>query len=118
MYQRLIDAGQRIFYQPAARVHHGVPRNRQTRRYLLHRLFWDGASQSLLAFGAAQERGRPYHPWREAYRDLRHCGRCTFDMLGGLGRLRQHAAWDALLRLTQRLGRLRAHVEIGMERAQ
>lgn len=114
IFNRLVMAGHGVFYQPTARVHHGVPRERQTRRYLVRRLFWDGASQPLMASSQAQEQEAPYFPWREAYLDLRRCGRFAFNLMTPLLLLRQDETWDSLWMLIQRLGRLWMHLALGV----
>lgn len=112
IYQRLVQTGHSIFYQPTARVHHGVPKERQTRRYLLRRLFWDGASQPLLKLSQLSDPKSQYRPGREAYIDLRRCGRFVVDFFyySLLGRFAQ--AQDSFLSLVQRLGRLRTHIAL------
>lgn len=48
IYQRLYKNGYKVWYQSDALVYHPVPVERQTREYLLNRLYWDGASQPLM----------------------------------------------------------------------
>lgn len=114
MYQRLIRAGYKIYYHPDARVHHGVPKERQTRRYLVQRLFWDGASQPLMALSQLSERGEQYRPAYEAYIDLRRCGRFSIDIIRNLMLGRFAEGQEAFLHLVQRLGRLRTHLGLAL----
>jgi len=117
VYQRLIGTGHTIYYQPQARVHHGVPKERQTRRYLIRRVFWDGASQPLMALSQLSDRNEQYRPGHEAYMDLRRCGRFSFDVIRNAMLGRFSKAQEAFLQLVQRLGRLRTHVVLGMGQA-
>jgi glucosyl-dolichyl phosphate glucuronosyltransferase len=114
IYHHLARAGHRVFYQPTARVHHGVPRERQSRRYFVHRLFWDGASQPLLALSIDGQQQGGDHAWRQAYRDLRQCGRLAAELMQHLLQRQQDPAWEALLSLVQRAGRLRTHIALGL----
>lgn len=51
MLHRLLRAGHRAVYLPSMRVSHFVDRTRQKRRWLMKRLFWDGATQPYLDYG-------------------------------------------------------------------
>lgn len=100
MFNRLIDASCRIWYEPEAVVMHWVPRERQTRRWLIRRVFWDGATQPLLDYGLG--RGRwPY--WSEMGRDVRRVLRIT---LARRRNLLSAAGWfDLLLEWSRQIGR-------------
>jgi glycosyltransferase involved in cell wall biosynthesis len=114
IFRRLINSGQHVYYQPTAKVHHGVPSGRQTRRYFLHRLFWDGASQPLLDRSTAEEHDQIFCPWRGAYIDVRQLVRQVADMIVQLFLLRRNAAWELLLKVVHRAGRLRMHVALAL----
>ena len=117
MHRRLIQAGHKIFYHPGARVHHGVPRERQTRRYLLYRLFWDGASQPLMALSQFHEQGKVYRPGYETYIDLRRCGHFLVDVIRNVILRRFANTQEAFFLLVQRLGRLRTHLALTLGRS-
>lgn len=58
IFDRMISNGIQIWYEPKAVVFHWVPRERQTRRWLIKRVFWDGATQPLLDYGSGLGRKR------------------------------------------------------------
>src|SRR5882672_135823 len=80
IFRRLVANGYRVFYQPAARVYHPVPKARQTRRYLLRRLFWDGASQPLVD-AVREENNAATRAGLELYRDSRRLFRFCLEIL-------------------------------------
>jgi glycosyltransferase involved in cell wall biosynthesis len=101
IFNRLIAGGHRIWYVPEALALHWVPKERQTFGWLAKRLFWDGATQPLLDYGAGQPRQRY---WREIGRDLRRAARLV---------LAQRRRWytaegrrEAALAVCQQMGRL------------
>jgi glycosyltransferase involved in cell wall biosynthesis len=104
IFNRLLASGHRVYYQPSARVNHPVPKERQTRRYLLRRLFWDGASQPLI-----EGRG-PLSIWAEFYRSGRRSMRFVFETLYGILTGNRKAAEAGFYRLVQRLGRMRTYL--------
>lgn len=112
IFNRLVANGARVYYQPTARVYHPVPKERQTRRFLLRRLFWDGASQPL--FEATTANGARSRGWGEFFRNAKRSLRFAGD--AGLGILTGNrvAAEDGLYRLTQRLGRTRTHLMLAL----
>jgi hypothetical protein len=109
IFQRLVASGYRVYYQPTARVNHPVPRERQTRRYLLRRLFWDGASQPLVD-GIGAEGRAARHAGFELYQDSRRLLRFFVEMLGEIVTGDRAGAQDGLYRLVQRAGRVRTHL--------
>lgn len=99
-----------IYYEPAAVVWHSVDQTRKRPGWLLRRLFWDGASQPLIDVPA---RGRSRRATlQNAYRDLRQCGRRSWEILIAVLRGRRNSAWESLLGLSQRAGRLRTEVRL------
>lgn len=68
IFNRLLMNGNMIWYEPRALVTHWTPRKRQTRRWLVNRVFWDGATQPLLDYGINCARG---HYFKEMLRDMR-----------------------------------------------
>ena len=105
IFNRLIANGHRVYYQPAARVNHPVPKERQTRRFLLRRLFWDGASQPLFEHGSTSPSA-----WSELYKDGRRLARFALEASAGTIRREPAMAKDAVYRLVQRAGRMRTHL--------
>ena len=104
IFNRLVAHGYRVFYEPGARVFHPVPKERQTRRFLLKRLFWDGASQPLVEDGQSSTQ-----PWLEFRTDARRSTRFALEILLGTIRGDRLGAEDGLYRLVQRAGRMRTH---------
>jgi glycosyltransferase involved in cell wall biosynthesis len=110
IFKRMLANGHRVYYQPTARVNHPVPRERQTRRFLLRRLFWDGASQPLFERGNGASHSASATAWLELYKDVRRLTRFAFEASSGaLGR-EPAIAKDAIYRLVQRAGRMRTHL--------
>ena len=99
-----------VYYEPAAVVWHSVDQSRRKPGWLLRRLFWDGASQPLLDMPPLDRSRRTTS--LNAYRDLRQCGRWTWEILVAVLRGRKSSAWESLLGLSQRVGRLRTEVRM------
>jgi hypothetical protein len=111
--QRILGAGYAVYYVPSARVHHGVPRERQSKRYLMRRVFWDGASQPLLDYGAK----RPRRVCAlQAYRDSRRMARFGCEYLSALAHRDRERRMGSLLALVQRMGRLRTNLNLAVTR--
>lgn len=109
IFNRLVANAYRVYYQPEARVYHPVPKERQTRRFLLRRLFWDGASQPLIdGPSSAQQKDSP-RPWFEFHKDAERLVRFALEMLLGTIKGDRISAEDRLYRLVQRAGRMRTH---------
>ena len=108
--EQLQELGQGVYYEPAAMVWHSVDDSRKRPSWLLKRLFWDGASQPLTD-AHTNERSRRATSLR-AYRDLRQCGRWSWEILVAMLRGRRSSAWESLLGLSQRVGRLRTEVRM------
>lgn len=109
IFNRLIANGHGVYYQPQARVFHPVPKERQTRRFLLRRLFWDGASQPLAQDTSTRTDGDPQRPWFEFSKDARRAVRFAFEILLGTIKGDRAGAEDGLYRFVQRAGRMRTH---------
>jgi hypothetical protein len=109
IFNRLIANGHRVYYQPTARVNHPVPKERQTRRFLLRRLFWDGASQPLFE-GTSGNSGRAMSAWTEVYRSSRRSLRFLCETFYGLLTGNRTAAENGFYRLVQRLGSMRTYL--------
>lgn len=108
IFKRLIAGGHRVYYQPNARVFHPVPKERQTRRFLLRRLFWDGAAQPLFDHSPL-ENGTRSRPSSEFLTDAKRSARFALDILRGTIKGDRSSAKDGLYRLVQRAGRMRTH---------
>jgi len=109
IFNRLIANDYHVYYQPTALVFHPVPKERQTRRFLFRRLFWDGASQPL--FEAKDGNNETASGvWTYLYRDGRTFARFALGVLHGLIKGDRFAAQDSLYRLTQRAGRIRTRL--------
>ena len=113
IFNRLIANGHRVYYQPTAHVNHPVPKERQTRRFLLRRLFWDGASQPLFERTSGNNE-RATGAWTEFYRSSRRSLRFLFETFHGLLTGNRTAAETGFYRLVQRLGRMRTYLIIAL----
>lgn len=109
MHRRLVQAGFRIYYQPAAVVYHDVPPERRKKPFLVRRLFWSGASQPLQALSSAQLSERPYQASRQTMLDLRRLVRFSLELVNPWARLPWFERW---LVWVQRFGRLRTNLLI------
>jgi glycosyltransferase involved in cell wall biosynthesis len=109
IFKRLIAHGYRVFYQPNARVFHPVPRERQTRRFLLRRLLWDGASQPLVDANGSR-------PWSHFRTDAKRSARFALEIARGALRRDRPGVEDAVYRLVQRTGRMRTHFMMAVGR--
>jgi glycosyltransferase involved in cell wall biosynthesis len=107
---QLQQMGKSVYYEPAAVVWHSVDQSRKRPSWLLRRLFWDGASQPLIDVPASERSRRVTS--MNAYRDLRQCGRWSWEILVAVLRGRRSSAWESLLGLSQRVGRLRTEVRM------
>jgi glucosyl-dolichyl phosphate glucuronosyltransferase len=99
-----------VYYEPAALVWHSVDPIRKRPSWLLKRMFWDGASQPLIDVPARARSRRSTS--LNAYRDLRQCARWSSEIILAVLKGRRDAAWEALLGLSQRAGRLRTQVRL------
>ena len=110
IFKRLIANDHRVYYQPSAHVNHPVPKERQTHRFLLRRLFWDGASQPLFEHGSVEQQRPSFSAWAELYKDGRRLTRFALEASAGTLRREPAIAKDAVYRLVQRAGRMRTHL--------
>ncbi len=115
--KRLRQANLPIYYEPTALVWHAVPPERHRRRWLFRRLFWDGASQPLMALSQLSGQNEQYRPGYEAYIDIRRCGRFSLETVRNVALGRFAQAQDSLFLLVQRLGRLRTHLALWLGRS-
>jgi glycosyltransferase involved in cell wall biosynthesis len=108
IFNRLIASGHRVYYQPTAVVFHPVPKERQTRRFLLRRLFWDGASQPLVD-EKAMESQNSSAAWSHLQSDARRSARFALEIFRGTIKRDRLSVEDSVYRLVQRAGRMRTH---------
>jgi glycosyltransferase involved in cell wall biosynthesis len=102
--------GKGVYYEPAALVWHSVLEARKRPSWLLKRLFWDGATQPLLdrpVQGFSRE-----STLRRAYVDLRQCLRWGGTTIAATITGKRMRAWESLLGLSQRAGRLRTQIRL------
>jgi len=100
IFNRLIADGCPVWYEPHMLAAHWVSRARQTRRWLIERVFWDGATQPLLDYGTSSTRARYL---REMGRDIRRVLRITLDQRRVL--LSASGRFDLLLEWVRQFGR-------------
>jgi hypothetical protein len=105
---KLRDRGLAVYYEPAAVVWHCVDASRRKPRWLLRRMFWDGASQPLIDCAAGLRTRRLI--LRGIAYDLRQCAWWALRGLAQSIRGHKSAAWQSLLGLSQRAGRVRTQV--------
>ena len=104
----LKERGQTVYYEPSAVVWHSVHPSRKRPSWLLRRMFWDGASQPLV--NETQHSRRAL--FRLAMFDARQCVRGLLSALAATLRGRKDAAWQSLLGLSQRAGRVRTELRM------
>lgn len=111
IYIRLTRAGHRLYYEPAAVVYHLVPPERQTRRYLVRRLYLNGLGQVAID-RVVLPPGQYPGPLAGAFADARMVGRYSLNwLLAGLRRDRLQQD-DSLYRLAQKAGRLHKQLRL------
>jgi glycosyltransferase involved in cell wall biosynthesis len=103
-----------IYYEPAAVVWHSVHPSRKRPSWLLRRIFWDGASQPFLDRTLSGHTRRLI--LRSASYDLRQCAAWSRRALAASIHGRKAIAWESLLGLSQRAGRLRTHLLLATQR--
>jgi len=106
--QTLQDRGFVVLYEPAAFVWHSVHPSRKKRGWLLKRMFWDGASQPLLDSSGATSSRRLI--FRSVCSDLRQCIGWSVRAVSASIQGRNTTAWQSLLGLSQRAGRVRTQM--------
>jgi glucosyl-dolichyl phosphate glucuronosyltransferase len=114
IFNRFLANGHRVYYEPQARVFHPVPKERQTRRFLLRRLFWDGASQPLVAAKAGMGYQDSRRAWAEFFQSGKRSTRFALETFRGVLTGNRTAAEAGIYRLVQRLGRMRTNLIIAL----
>ena len=97
---RFRERGLPLYYEPRALVSHFVHPDRRTRKWLVSRVYWDGAAQPLLDYGKGKARG---FYLRHALRDFKRLAAIGFSAFPG-------RFPDRALELVQRSGRLRTNM--------
>jgi glucosyl-dolichyl phosphate glucuronosyltransferase len=100
--------GRSVYYEAAAVVWHSVDPTRRRPGWLLRRMFWDGASQPLLDLPVSGVSRRS--TLANACVDFRQCVRWCGSGLAAMLTGKTARAWESLLGLCQRAGRLRTQV--------
>jgi glycosyltransferase involved in cell wall biosynthesis len=107
---QLRQNGQVIYYEPAAFVWHSVLQSRKRPMWLLRRMFWDGASQPFLdQLHNARSRRILF---RATLRDLRQCLRWLLSAAVATLSGKKTVAFESLLGLSQRAGRVRTELRM------
>jgi glycosyltransferase involved in cell wall biosynthesis len=110
MFSKLIGEGLPVYYQPQARVLHLTPPERQTRKYLVWRIYASGSSQAVL--DAISKKKRKRDLWRSIWLDGRMTVGLLVRLLIAITSESPLGLWDKAYQLVQKLGRLR--VELAM----
>lgn len=108
--RQLIERGLEIYYEPGAVVWHSVHPSRKRPSWLLKRMFWDGASQPLL--DRSEETRSRWIIVRSVLSDLRQCLRWSASALAATIRGKRGSAFESLLSLFQRAGRVRTQLRM------
>jgi glucosyl-dolichyl phosphate glucuronosyltransferase len=108
--KQLRERGLTIYYEPAALVWHSVHPSRKRPMWLLRRMFWDGASQPLLdqLHDASSRRVLV----RATLSDVRQCVRWLFSAAVATVRGKKTVAFESLLGLSQKAGRVRTELRM------
>jgi len=104
---RFRAAGLPIYYEPQASVLHLVHPRRRTRRWLVSRTYWDGASQPLIDYGKG--RSRRFYAWHVC-RDGKRLAELSLRLSAVAFRRNSGRLADGALDFIQRLGRLRTNI--------
>ena len=108
IFRRLIQSNLPVYYQPNARIQHWTPRRRQTRLWLVKRIFGEGTSQALV-----EEVGKPKtRLLRRMLYDLKLCTRMAFNFIISLLSRERDDAVNACCALVQQTGRVTAELQM------
>jgi glycosyltransferase involved in cell wall biosynthesis len=110
IYSRLSGRGLPIYYQPRAQVAHLTPKERQTRRYLIERMYATGLSQIALDV-LTGKRSRADLRKDFGY-DVRMLVGYLVNLMGTLLQANSAKSWDNVYGLAQKFGRLRAELAL------
>lgn len=105
VFNRLLAGGHSVYYEATANVFHPVPKERQTKKFLLRRLFWDGAAQPLFE-ARSSETTRASRLWFES----RSLAQLAIQFTAGFLNRDRSAREQSLYQIMQRAGRLRTQL--------
>lgn len=108
VFHRYMQLGWLIFYEPRALIYHMVPPSRQTKQWLIKRLFGDGTTQAMFA-GPFKDRRSLV---KDALIDLRRCIRFLLEIIWGKVSRNSELAEASTYKLVQRVGRLVTHFNL------
>jgi hypothetical protein len=103
MIQRFLAEGKKVYYEPNAFVFHIVPPQRRTVRFLIRRVFTDGATQPLLDFN--KEKFKKVFFLRRILYDLPYSLLCFLKCLAFL-MINAHKSFCYFLGSVQKFGRV------------
>ncbi len=98
-----------LYYAPAAAVSHFVHPRRRNPKWLVSRVYWDGASQPHIDYGRTKSR-RFYA--LQAGRDIKRLLQISGELLAAFLRPDRVKSAETALSLVQRWGRLRTHLAL------
>lgn len=104
VFNRLLAGGHGVYYEVTANVFHPVTKERQTKKFLLRRLFWDGAAQPLV-----DEAGTSARAWQAFRADAKGSLRFAAEIFLGTLTVDRARVEDRVYCLAQRAGRMRTH---------
>lgn len=108
IFNRYMRNGLRIYYQPAALVHHIVPKQRQTRTWLFKRVLGEGVSAVLIDYAGANSLTLGYRLLYDAKVALELIGKSLRSIWGGTDDLYYGSIIDVL----RQIGRITAEIQL------
>ena len=105
IFNRLLAGGHGVYYEVTANVFHPVTKERQTKKFLLRRLFWDGAAQPLFE-ARSRETTRTSRLWFES----RSLAQLAIQFMAGFIKRDRSVREQSLYQMMQRAGRLRTQL--------
>ena len=109
LLNRFRAKGLHVYYAPDAAVSHFVHEKRRSRKWLIKRVYWDGASQPWIDYGRTRNR---WFYAMQSLRDLRLLLKLAGDAALAAAFRRNERSDEAFLELVQRWGRLRTHLRL------
>lgn len=109
LLNRFRATGQPLYYSPEAAVTHFVHQKRRSRKWLVNRVYWDGASQPWIDYGRTRSRG--FYAL-QTLRDFRRLAGISLETAAAFFRRDSERSSEGVLELVQRWGRLRAHLAL------
>jgi glycosyltransferase involved in cell wall biosynthesis len=108
IFNRYIELGLDIFYQPCALVWHLVPKPRQNRRWLFKRVFGEGTSQVIADYNDASR----YTLFRRLLYDGKVALKFCLDMLKSTVTGEPAFKQDSFMTLVRQVGRLSGELQL------